>query len=239
MPCLVLSKRRDAKVIVLRRNIDDSEAAEIIERKKTAPFRSLLSRPKKEQVHVHSVELHYECVLMVSGRYVSDYYRKATHTLSVDHNVKNVAIGDGVFPVRSKSGLAKALSGRRGKNKIDLDLEEHVSVDVEDEIAFDHHGEVTEFAFKLDSGSVENYPDKVLEQNMENIKRPEMTHDEAIERLQELLSKPPESEVRDLHDEFTIGEIAEVYVPVYEARLVGPKKKIQILRLDAVRKKVL
>ena len=29
------------------------------------------------------------------------------------------------------------------------------------------------------------------------------------------------------------------FAPVYEARLIGPKKKIKILRIDAVRKKVL
>jgi len=37
----------------------------------------------------------------------------------------------------------------------------------------------------------------------------------------------------------TVNEINEIYVPVYEARLIGPKKKVGILRLDAVRKKVL
>ena len=46
-------------------------------------------------------------------------------------------------------------------------------------------------------------------------------------------------EVRDLKDEFTINEISEIYVPIFEARLVGPKKKVELLRIDAVRKKIL
>ena len=37
----------------------------------------------------------------------------------------------------------------------------------------------------------------------------------------------------------SLKEITEVYVPIYEARLTGPKNKVGLLRLDAVRKKIL
>ena len=46
-------------------------------------------------------------------------------------------------------------------------------------------------------------------------------------------------DVRDLNENLTINEITEIYVPIYEARLIGPKKKVEILRFDAVKKKVL
>ena len=46
-------------------------------------------------------------------------------------------------------------------------------------------------------------------------------------------------EVRKLEEEFVLREISEVYVPIYEARLIGPKKKVGIIRIDSVRKKVL
>ena len=58
-------------------------------------------------------------------------------------------------------------------------------------------------------------------------------------RLQSELKKPLESDVRDLSEEFILREISEVYVPIYEARLIGPKKKVGIIRIDAVRKKIL
>ena len=45
--------------------------------------------------------------------------------------------------------------------------------------------------------------------------------------------------IRELNDEFVLSDIAEVYVPIFEARLVGPKKKVGIIRIDAVRKKIL
>ena len=127
----------DVKTVVLRKNIENEDIMLIIEQKKTTPFKSLLSRPKKEEIHIHSLKLYYECILMVSGKYIADYFRKSTHTITVDSNVHEVTFGDGIFPIRSKSSLKKALVGKRGKNKIDLKLEEHVFVEEEDELTFD------------------------------------------------------------------------------------------------------
>jgi hypothetical protein len=229
----------DVKTVVLRKNIEESEAMDIVEQKKTSPFKSLLSRPKKEDVHIHSLKLYYECILMISGKYIADYFRKATHSISVESNVHEVALGDGIFPVRSKSGLEKAFVGKRGKNKIDLKLEEHVFVEEEDELTFDHHGREVKFPFKVNSKTIENYPKRSLEKNAPNVKKPELTYDAAIDKLQSQLKKPLEIDVRDLNDEFVLREITEIYVPIFEARLTGPKKKVGIIRIDAVRKKIL
>ena len=234
-----MSKSYDVKTVVLRKNIELEEATEIIEEKKTNPFKSLLSRPKKEQVHIHSVKLYYECVLLVSGKYIADYYRKATHTISVPYNVKEVELGDGVFQTRSKSGFEKAFTGKKGKNKIDINLEEHVFVKEEDEIAFDHHGREIKLPFKVNSDTVENYPKRLLHKNEPNVKKPEMTYDTALEKLKSQLKKPLETDVRELSEEFVLREITELYVPIFEARLIGPKKKVELIRIDAVRKKVL
>ena len=105
-------------------------------------------------------------------------------------------LGDGVFPVRSKSGLEKAFVGKRGKNKIDLKLEEHVFVEEEDELTFDHHGRNIEFPFKINSKTVENYPKRLLEKHQANVKPPEITYDAALDKLQSELKKPLEADVR-------------------------------------------
>ncbi|MHA7734166.1 hypothetical protein [Nitrosopumilus sp. S6] len=234
-----MAQTYDVKTVVLRKNLELEGATEIVEEKKTKPFTSLLSRPKKEEIHIHSVKLYYECILLVSGKYIADYYRKATHTLSVPSNVKEIEIGDGVFQTRSKSGLEKAFVGKRGKNKIDIKLEEHVFVEEEDELAFDHHGREIKFPFKVNSKTVENYPKKLLQQNEPNVKKPEITYAAAIDKLQSQLKKPLETDVRELSEEFVLREITELYVPIFEARVIGPNKKVEIIRIDAVRKKIL
>ena len=224
---------------MLRKNIEEQDAQSIIEQKKTTPFKSLLSRPKKEDVHLHSLKLYYECILVVSGKYVADYFRKATHSISVDSNIREIILGDGTFPIRSKSSFKKAFVGRRGKNKVDLKLEEHVFAEEEDELTFDHHGRNIDSPFKINSKTIENYPKRLLQQNESNIKKPELTNDAAIEKLQSHLKKPLETDVRDITEEFVLREITELYVPIFEARLIGPKKKVGIIRIDAVRKKIL
>jgi len=229
----------DVKTVVLRKNIENEDIMLIIEQKKITPFKSLLSRPKKEEIHIHSLKLYYECILMVSGKYIADYFRKSTHTISVDSNVQEVTFGDGIFPIRSKSSLKKALAGKRGKNKIDLKLEEHVFIEEENELTFDHHGREIKFPFKINSKTIENYPKRLLAKNESNIKKMELTYDAAICKLQSQLQKPLEADVRDINDEFVLREITEVYVPIFEARLNGPKKKVGIIRVDAVRKKIL
>ncbi len=229
----------DVKTIVLRKSIEEEEALEIAEQKKTKPFKSLLSRPKKEQVHISSLKLYYECILMVSGKYIADYYRKATHSISVPSNVKEIVLGDGVFPIRSKSGFQKAFVGKRAKNKIDMKLEEHVFVEEEDKLTFDHHGREIKFPFKINSKTIENYPIRLLEKNQLNVKKPELTYDAALDKLQSKLKKQLETDVRNLSEEFVLREITELYAPIFEVRLIGPKKKVGIIRIDAVRKKIL
>ena len=44
---------------------------------------------------------------------------------------------------------------------------------------------------------------------------------------------------RNLEEKITINEIIELYVPIYEARLIGPKKNVRLMRIDSIRKKVL
>jgi hypothetical protein len=229
----------NVKEIVIKKSIEEADAMVIVEQKKTDPFKSLLSRPKKEDIRIDSLKLIYEGSLIVSGKYAADYFRKSSHTIDVDSNVQDVVIGDGTFTVRSKSGLEKAFVGNRGKNKIDLDLEEHVFVEGDDELTFDHNGLEVELPFKIDSKNIENFGKKILDENRSNVKKPDFPYDSAIDKLKIYLKKPLESDVRDLKDEFTLHDITEVYIPIFEARLSDLKKKVGIIRIDAVRKKVL
>ncbi len=225
--------------MVLRKVIDEEEASAIIDDKKTSIFKSLLKKPKKEDVHVDSIKLFHECLLLVSGKYTADYFRKEVHTISVDSNVQEITFGGGTFPIKEKSGFKRAFVGNRGKNKIDLPLEEHVFVEEEDELAFDHNGTEIKFPFKIDSKTIENYADQILTENSANVKKPKITFDSAANLLKESLKKQLDSDIQKLNDEFVLKGITEVYVPIYEARLTGPKNKVDLLRLDAVRKKIL
>lgn len=233
-----MEKDYEVRTIVLRKKIDENDAKKIISQKKTNVFKKFLKKPKPEEVHVHSLNLLFEAIMIISGKYTADYFRKATHTLSVDYNVREVVFGDGVFPVKKKSGVLKKIS-QKSKNKVDLRLEEHVFIDEEEQTAFDHHGKEFSVPYKINSETIENYPKKILQMHENQVKKPEITYDDAIKKFTLKLKNFLEPDVRNLNDEVLIKKVAEVYVPIYEARLVGPKKKVGLLRIDAVRNKIL
>ena len=234
-----MTQTPDSKTIVLRKVVDKDEASVMTNQKKTSIFKSMLKKPKAEDVHVNSIILFYECMLMISGKYIADYYRKAVPTISVDSNVKEIILGGGTFPIKKKSGFKRAFVGNRGKNKIEIPLEEHVFVEEEKELVFDFNGNEVNFPFKINSKTIENYPDKILTENSPNIKKLKITFESAINLLQESLKKPLETDIRKLNEELIVNKITQIYVPVYEARLSGPKNKVGLIRLDAVRKKIL
>ena len=226
--------------IVLRRTLDDKMAHTLVEAKKTAMFRTLLSSPKKIDIHTHSMRVIYEVTTMLSGSYSARYYRKAEHTIRVDYNVKRVEIGDGIFNIVSRSRLARAVASSKSKRRVNLNLEEYVVDEHDGMILIDHHGhELGRFTHSLKSTALESYPTRILE-SAEAIRESELKQTVLIKRLCErLVSIPEQGGLRNLKDRATIKKITHIYVPIIEAKLVGPKKRIRMLRIDAVNKKVL
>ena len=238
------SSKYKIKTVVLRPILDYNEAEQIVENRKTSLFRSMLQKPKKTEVHVHSIKLSYEAFLILSGKYNADFYRKTVHTITVDPTVREIIIGNDVFPIIQSKGVLgklntkiKKSTGR--KNQVDLELEEHVYIDDEQEVAFDHHGKEIKMPYKMSSRLIESYPRRTLEKIKNNVKKPEITYDAAVTRLTSKLKKSVSIGRRNLEEKVTINEIIELYVPIYEARLIGPKKNIRLIRIDSIRKKVL
>jgi len=224
--------------MVLKKQIDEDAARKIVETKKTTVFQKFLRKPKPDEIHVHSLELYYEAIWMISGKHTADYFRKATHTISVDYNVGEIVLGEGVFKIKKKSSIVKAIA-KKSKNKVELPLEEHIFIDEEGKMVFDHHGTEIRFPFKINSKTIENFPNQVLQDPRVHVRESEITHAAIIKKLESKLKESLDSGIRNLTDELIINKITEIYVPIFEARLVGPEKKAGIMRVDAVRKKIL
>ena len=232
------------KTVVLRPTLDLSDAEQIVENRKTSRFRSMLQKPSKTEVHVHSLKLSYEAFLILSGKYNANFYRKVIHTINVKPNVKEVIVGGYTFPIKQGKGVlgrlrTKVKSSTRKKNQVDLEIEEHVFLEEEREVAFDHHGKEIKMPYKMSSRLIESYPRRTLGKVKNTVKKPEITYDAAANRLIAKLKKPVSIGRRNLIEKVVVNEIIELYVPIYEARLIGPKKNVRIMRIDGIRKKVL
>ena len=226
------------KVISLKPHLDFDDAEEMVDSRKVKLFQTLLHKPKKSEIHMHSLNLHFEAILLLSGKYSVDFIRDATHTLSVDKDVQEVIISDEVFPIKTKKGVFSKLEPSF-KNKVKIEMQERVMLENTDDISFDHHGKEMNLSYKDTLKLLDRHPKKTLNEDKDSIRRPEITLDAAISKLTSKLMKPSDAGIKSSEDSIEFRDILEIYVPIYEARLIGPKKRIKILRIDAVRKKIL
>lgn len=226
------------KVISLKPHLDSDDAEEMVDSRKVKLFQTLLHKPKKSEIHMHSLNLHFEAILLLSGKYSVDFIRDATHTLSVDKNVQEVIISDEVFPIKTKKGVFSKLEPSF-KNKVKIEMQERVMLENTDDISFDHHGKEMNLSYNDTLKLLDKHPKKTLNESRDSIRRPEITLDAAISKLISKLMKPADAGVKSSEDNIEFRDILEIYVPIYEARLIGPKKRIKILRIDAIRKKIL
>ena len=232
--------KHDPKVrkITLKPQIDSDIAEDMVDNRKVKLFQTLLKKPKKSEIHLHSLKLFYEACLLLSGKYSADFIRDTKHTIHVDKNVRELIIDDKVYPVSQKKSMLSKLEPSR-KNKIKIEFQESLVIENKDDIAFDHHGKEIDLSYSNTQKIIEKYPRKILSGDDDSIKKPEITVDAAINKLISKLKKPTDKGIKSLDEKIEFSDILEVYVPIYEARLIGPKKKIKILRIDAVRKKIL
>ena len=226
------------KIISLKPLLDSDDAEEMIDSRKVKSFQTLLHKPKKSEIHLHSLTLHFESILLLSGKYSVDFIRDAEHTLSVDKDVQEVIISDEVFPVKKKHGVLSKLEPSF-KNKIKILMQERVMLENTTDISFDHHGKEINLSYNDTVKLLEKHPKKTINEDKESIRRPEITIDAAKSKLISKLKRPADAGTKSSEELFDFRDILDIYVPIYEARLIGPKKRVKILRIDAVRKKIL
>ena len=226
------------KIISLKPLLDSDAAEEMIDSRNVKSFQTLLHKPKKSEIHLHSLTLHFESILLLSGKYSVDFIRDAEHTLSVDKDVQEVIISDEVFPVKKKHGVLSKLEPSF-KNKIKILMQERVMLENTADISFDHHGKEINLSYNDTLKLLEKHPKKTINEDKESIRKPEITIAAAKSKLISKLKKPADAGTKSSEEIFDFRDILEIYVPIYEARLIGPKKRIKIVRIDAVRKKIL
>ena len=230
-------EQRAAKIVILRKQLDEEKAREIFESKKTDSFKSLLKRPNKDEIVITEITFHYEVILVVHVKYSANYFQKAVHTITVDQNVKEVILEGKTFPIKDKSRLVKVLTRGRGNNKIELKLDEHIFVEQEEEGAFGIRGMEIKFPYDIEEEKQEQNTQEILDSEVQIIE-PDVSIQDAINKLQEKIKSMINHNIRDLHEELQIIKVNKVYVPIYEARLRGPDRKVAIMRLDSVLEKI-
>ena len=201
------------KIISLKPLLDSDAAEEMIDSRKVKSFQTLLHKPKKSEIHLHSLTLHFESILLLSGKYSVDFIRDAEHTLSVDKDVQEVIISDEVFPVKKKHGVLSKLEPSF-KNKIKILMQERVMLENTADISFDHHGKEINLSYNDTVKLLEKHPKKTINEDKESIRRPEITIPAAKSKLIAKLKKPADAGTKSSEELFDFRDILEIYVPI-------------------------
>ena len=153
-----------SKIIVLKPSLDYDEIVDMVESRKVKLFQTLLQKPKRSDIHIHSTKLFFEAFLLLSGKYTADFIREVDLTITVDKNVKELIFDGQTYPILQKKGVLSKLGPSR-KNKVRLDVQERLVIENEDDIAFDHHGKEVNLSYKTTAKLIEKYPKRILDDN--------------------------------------------------------------------------
>ena len=78
------------KVIVYKSRVDPSTLKQKAEDMKNELFVKRFSKPRPEDIHVVSVDKHYEPYVLVDAKYRIEYFSKKTYTIEVAEKAKEI-----------------------------------------------------------------------------------------------------------------------------------------------------
>ena len=232
------------KTTVFKAMVSEQQVQDVANKKKTSLYGTVFNRPKSEEISISSIELFYEPYWIVRGNYYSEYFRKTIYDFATSPEVKEVIIGSGKFPVRTEKGkwdkIRATMKVGDNENKVEIPVEEHVELDIEDEIALNSTGTEIKFDYKIDSRNVENFPEEILKNNEMHLRPSSLNEDQVVDRLIGLLQEGNMDEgIRKIKEKITIDRLEQIYVPVYEVKCVNSKNKVETLRVDGMNLKIL
>ncbi len=209
------------KTIVYETLVDPTVIRVASEKHKTQLFsRFGLLKPKPDEIQFVSIDKYYEPYIVVSGKYVIDYYRKCAYTIRVDEGVQEVILFDNkIIPERSPYSTA-----RDGKT-IWLEGEERLVNEAKASFIFDRYGRDASLE-KLPSARSEKNPKKVITK----FAIEEVAENADVAFVRAKLVKRPDDVKRIVAEIFEVGERVVIYAPqfriLYKNVKTGEEKAI-------------
>jgi len=208
----------------------------VLNAKKTSLFGSTLRRPKPDEIKIENPQLFLEQIIFVSGNYDVNFNRDVSYSIKVDSDVREVTIGNKQFPIVNESGVWKKMKHGVGMTKQDLKISvtEKAVKNSTDSLYLDSHGLETTFPYSINSENIENHSQRVLDINKEHIRKNKIDNDEVFSKLGQKFKDSVPQGIEINHEDFTITEFLEIFVPIYETECYDKNKKVAIARIDAV-----
>jgi len=180
-----------------------------------------LLKPKPEEIQFVSIDKYYEPFVVVSGKYLIDYYRKCLYTIRVDDIVVEVILLDNKFVPHRQGG-----SNSKDNSTIRLEGEERIINEAKASFIFDRYGRDASLE-RLPSAPSEKKPMRVIAKfGIE-----EIAQNTDVDFVRNRLVKRPADIKRVVSEIFEVGERVVIYVPqfriLYRNTKTGEEKALE------------
>lgn len=186
-------------------------------------------KPKPEEIQFVSIDKYYEPYIVISGKYVIDYYRKCVHTVKVDKEVLEIILLNHRFEPKQSMD-----SSTKDYNEVKLEGEERLMNEVKASLILDRFGQDVTLE-KLPSAPSDRKPKKILAKfGLE-----EIAQNMDLDVIRSRIIKRPKDIKRLVNELFEVSERVVIYTPrfrvLYRNVKTGEEKAIELDGVTAKR----
>ena len=225
------------KVIVYKSKVDPVILKQKAEEMKNELFVKRFSKPKPEDIHVVSVDKHYEPYVLVDAKYRIEYYTKKVYIIEVAEKAKEVKILEESFKPQIVS--IPDTEPEQFRNVINLEGQEWSYYENKVYLILDKKGnEISPDQVPI--APSEDNPKKILKEFGKKAEKVKVSTREVILLAKTKIIKKP-SDVDNVDNEiFQVTEHAKIYNPIYIITLRNVKtKEEKTVRIDGVTAEVI
>ena len=225
------------KVIVYKSKVDPVILKQKAEEMKNELFVKRFSKPKPEDIHVVSVDKHYEPYVLVDAKYRIEYYTKKVYIIEVAEKAKEVKILEESFKPQIVS--IPDTEPEQFRNVSNLEGQEWSYYENKVYLILDKKGnEISPDQVPI--APSEDNPKKILKEFGKKAEKVKVSTREVILLAKTKVIKKP-SDVDNVDNEiFQVTEHAKIYNPIYIITLRNVKtKEEKTVRIDGVTAEVI
>jgi hypothetical protein len=210
------------KIIVYKARIDPATLKQTAEEMKNELFIKRFSKPKPEDIHVVSVDKHYEPYILIDAKYRIEYYTNKVYTIEIAEKAKEFKILGQSFKPQKVS--VPDTEPEQFRQVVSIEGQELSFYEDKAYFILDKKGnEISPDQVPI--APSEDNPKKILKEFGKNAEKLKITNKGILSLAKsKLVNRPPE--VENIENElFQVTEYAIIYNPVYKITFRNTKNK--------------
>jgi hypothetical protein len=210
------------KVIVYKSRVDPATLKQTAEEMKNELFVKRFSKPKPEDIHVVSVDKHYEPYVLVDAKYRIEYFTKKVYTFEVAEKAKEVKILGETF--KPQTVPIPDSVPEQFRQVISLEGQEWSFYEDKAYFILDKSGREI-LPDQVPIAPSEDNPRKILKEFGDKAEKVKVSNREVIAMAKtKLIKRPPDVDTIE-SEIFQVTEHAIIYNPIYKITFRNNKNK--------------